>query len=461
MLELRPMDGPQTEFLRRKEDEVLYGGAKGGGKSYALLLESLRQIDKSGYRALILRRTYPRLQELIDRSKSIFPLLGGVYSGQDHSWKFPSGSIVRFGHCQNKGDERNYQGHEYAFIGFDQLEEFLEDQYLFISAQNRSTAEGVRCYVRATANPGDVGHAWVKARFIDNKQPFRAYKIDTELPTGKMVSISSAFIPATVYDNKILLEKQPNYIARLMSLPERERKALLEGNWDIFEGQYFSEFDRASHVIKPFLPPKDWKRFRCGDYGYTAPSAVYDVAIDPGGDLYVYRELYKPGLTFSALAGEIKKTSMPEESFDYTVFDPSIWAKNGATGETGSEILMNNGLHVWKGDNNRVAGWSRLREYLRDPQGKPHIFITENCVNLIRTLPSLVHDKINVEDVDSDCEDHGPDALRYGVMSRPRPNVRPEDFEKKFEGLDSHTYHFRKNREMRKVQYEEDGFLEY
>src|SRR5262249_14919273 len=142
------------------------------------------------------------------------------------------------------------------------------------------------------------GHAWVKARFIDNKEPFRSYRIETELPNGRKVSLSSAFIPATVHDNKILLDKQPNYIARLMSLPERERKALLEGNWDIFEGQYFSEFDRALHVIKPFMPPDDWNRFVCGDYGYTAPSAIYWVAIDPKGNLYVYRELYGSGKTY-------------------------------------------------------------------------------------------------------------------------------------------------------------------
>lgn len=441
MKKIDPQPGPQTEFLRRVEDEVLYGGAKGGGKSYALLLESLRQINNRAYKALILRRTYPRLQELIDRSKEIFPALGGAYSSQEHSWTFPSGAKIRFGHCQNLGDERNYQGHEFAFIGFDQLEEFLESQYLFICAQNRPSGDDLECYVRATANPGSVGHAWVKKRFIDNKEPYKKYTVDVEM-NGFKVSRSSAFIPATVFDNKILLDRQPNYLATLHALPERERKALLYGNWDVFEGQFFGEFDRDVHVIKTFEPPSEWRRFAMGDYGFTAPSAVYWGALNELGDIFIYRELYASGLTFSALAEKINQLS-GGETLDYAVFDPSIWAKNGATGETGAEILSKHGLQAVKADNNRLNGWIRVREYLRDPQGKPHIFIGENCVNLIRTLPSLVHDEIKVEDVNTDGEDHAADAIRYGVMSRPRPSdLKQLD---KYKEMDARSKLFWKN----------------
>lgn len=454
---ITPQPGPQTEFVKRLEDECMYGGAKGGGKSFVLLIESLRQVNNPNYKALILRRTYPRLQELIDRSKLIFPKLGASYSGQEHTWTFPTGSKIRFGHCQNVGDEINYQGHEYQYLGFDQLEEFLESQYLFLSAQVRTSDPTLRCYVRSTANPGGIGHAWVKARWIDNKQPYKTYTTEYDL-NGNILKRTSAFIPATVYDNKILLDANPQYLATLSNLPERNRKALLEGSWDIFEGQYFSEFDRATHVVKPFSPPLDWKRVVCGDYGYTAPSAIYWAAISPTNDLYIYRELYATGLTYSALADEIKKYTAREEVIDNYVFDPSIWAVHGSTGETGSEIFFQKNLNVTKGDNSRVAGWMRMREFLKDSNGKPHLFISESCVNLIRTLPALVYDKLNVEDVDSHGDDHAPDAIRYLCMSRPRPNVKEVDSEAKYIGLDSHTLNFRRSRELARLdlQYEED-----
>lgn len=440
-MELRPQEGPQTEFLRRLEDECLYGGAKGGGKSYALILESLRQVRKPGYRALILRRTYPRLQEIIDRSKDIFPKLGGSYSGTDHTWTFKTSGLdakIRFGHCQNKGDERNYNGHEYAFIGFDQLEEFLESQYTFICAQNRSSTEGMRCYIRATANPGSIGHAWVKKRFIDNREPFKTYRQYFEI-NGIKVSRSSSFIPATVFDNKILLKNNPNYLAILSSLPERERKALLDGRWDVFAGQYFSEFDTTKHVVKPFTPPDDWRRFIAGDYGFSAPSAVGWFAISPDGDCYMYRELYETGMTYPVLAQNILKRTFGQP-YDYCAFDPSIWNKSGQTGESGAEMMTNEGLYLQKGDNDRINGWGRLRDYLVGKDGQPHIFFTENCVNTIRTLPSLVHDDSRVEDVNSDGDDHCADMIRYAVMSRPRIPEKKED--NKFKGYTSQQKFF-------------------
>ncbi len=230
----RPFPGPQTEFHERSEDVVLFGGSKGPGKTHALLFEALRQVDKSGYKALLIRRTFPRLQEMIDRAKMLFIQMGAKWEGQEHRFRFPSGATVAFGHCEYEDAKFNYQGHEYAFIGFDQLEEFTESQYQYLTAQCRTSDSSIQCYIRATANPGNVGHWWIKRRFIDGKTANESYTETFILPTGGEVTRTSCYVPAKVYDNPALLKSNPNYLATLMSLPEAERKAFLEGDWEAF-----------------------------------------------------------------------------------------------------------------------------------------------------------------------------------------------------------------------------------
>jgi hypothetical protein len=230
----QPHPGPQTEFHERPEEIVLFGGSKGPGKTQALLFESLRQMEKPGYKALILRRTFPRLQEMIDRAKAAFSRLGGRWEGQEHRFRFPSGATIAFGHCEHEDSKYNYQGHEYAFLGFDQLEEFTESQFNFLMAQCRTSDAAVSCYVRATANPGGVGHWWIKRRFIDHKKPREVATEVFALPDGRKVTRESIYIPARVHDNPTLLKANPGYLATLMSLPEQERKAFLEGDWNAF-----------------------------------------------------------------------------------------------------------------------------------------------------------------------------------------------------------------------------------
>lgn len=231
-----PNPGPQTDFLRRREDVVLFGGAKGPGKTDGLIADACGQINKPGYKALLVRRTFPQIQEIIDRAHALFPRMGGKWNGDIRRYIFPNGSLVDFGSCDSEMDKERYQGHEYSWIGFDQLEQFSETQFNFICSQNRTTNPDIKCYIRATANPGSVGHWWIKRLFIDGKNPNETHSVEFPHPLepGKKIVRTSSYVPARVYDNPALLRANPGYLANLMSLPETERRAYLEGDWSAF-----------------------------------------------------------------------------------------------------------------------------------------------------------------------------------------------------------------------------------
>lgn len=285
----KPNRGAQTEFLTRLEDELLYGGAKGGGKSEAIVIEPLRQIDKAGYKGLLIRRTYPRLEELTARAKDLYPAVGGKWVDKHQRFEFLTSdtsstirrhAFIRFGHCQHEEDKRNYQGHEYQFIGFDQLEEFTESQYLFLMAQNRSSIEQLKCYIRGTANPGGPGHWWVKRRFIDGKTPRETYENEYTLYDNRILSRTSSYIPATVRDNP---KVNPQYIATLMQLPERDRQALMEGDWGAYDGG--SVFDKQGmRMQQSRIMDPQW-------VGYLKDMGEYiQLVNDPNGNLKVFLE---------------------------------------------------------------------------------------------------------------------------------------------------------------------------
>jgi hypothetical protein len=432
----QPQPGPQTEFAQRPEFEVLYGGAKGGGKSDVLLMEGLRQIANPRYHAGFFRRTYPQLQEMIDRSYQYFLRLGGHWKGDTHRWVFPSGARYDFRHLQNEEDKHNYQGQEFHYLAFDQLEQFTDTQYDFMVMQVRTSDPSIRTYVRGSANPGGVGHAWVKGRWIDGKEPYKTYMREYTLPDGQKIAITSCFIPAKVYDNKILTAANPLYVAQLMSLPEKLRKAMLDGNWDVFEGQYYPEFDREIHVVSPHEIPQWWRRFRSLDYGLDC-CACYWWAVAPDERCTIYRELYRPDLSLSQAAEKIVSMTPEDEQIAYTVASPDLWNRRQETGTSGEEIMRRAGLkglrsastYVTDTRNFRVTGWRVVREFLQpyEQEGKQvaRLAIFSNCVNLIRTLPTLIHDETDPEDVDDACEDHGPESIRYGAISRPRKGVEP------------------------------------
>ena len=440
----QPQSGPQTEFHRRPEFEVLYGGAAGGGKSDSLLIEGLRQADMPTYRAIIFRRTFPELQELIDRSLELFPrcIPGAKWNEQKKRWTFPSGATYRFAHMQHEADKHEYQGHQYQYIAFDELTHFTEGMYLYLISRCRTADPRLRCYVRAATNPGGVGHGWVKRRFIDVCspvpdgprryeatmgvwwQPMRPGPAYTDPDTGLL----RAFIPSRVFDNRKLVEADPQYIKRLLSLSEDERRALLEGDWDVFSGQYFREFRREKHVVDPpFMPPPSWVCFASMDWGFAAPCAVLWHAVDPAsGRVVTYRELYVTSRHPSEVAVKFKELSAGED-IRYVKASPDMWQERGLGskvqgGESIAEVFINAGIPLEPADNRRVIGWTRVREYLRDaPDDLPWWRANSCCENLLRTLPELIHDERNVEDVDGDCEDHAPEALRYALMSRPSP----------------------------------------
>lgn len=237
----------QVEFMQRWENEALYGGRAGGGKSDALLMEALRQVDKSFYRGIIFRKTYPQLEALISRSVELYRQRypAARYNNSTKQWTFPSGAKIFFGYLNHEKDKYNYQGKPYDYIGFDELTQFTETQYEYLRSRNRPNGPGTRVYMRATANPGGVGHGWVKARFVTAAVPGTTIWTNDQvtMPDGKKMDVeySRVFIPATVFDNKKLLENDPGYIASLAMLPEAERQALLYGDWDSFSGQVFTE----------------------------------------------------------------------------------------------------------------------------------------------------------------------------------------------------------------------------
>lgn len=443
----------QQLFLSEPAFEALYGGAAGGGKSDALLIESLRQIDIPTYRGIIFRRTFPQLEELITKSNRFFPaaIAGAVYNASRHEWRFPSGARVLLRALDRDLDAYKYQGHEYQFVGFDELTHFTWFQYSYLMSRCRTSDERLRCYIRATANPGGVGHAWVKERFISGWEPYKRHWQLVRI--GKMELMRDrVFIPATVFDNQKLLENDPDYIANLGMLPAKQRDALLYGDWDTFSGQVFWEWrdlperyeERiGTHVIEPFRVPPHWRRMRGFDFGYAKPFSVGWYTIDPdSGRMYRIRELYgctgepNKGVEWEPqkIAREIKRIEQddPNLSGQYIqgVADPSIFDES--RGESVAQMMAREGVYFEGGKNQRIPGKMEVHNRLAmDDKGRPALQVFRTCKHLIRTLPALVYDETDVEDIDTDMEDHAYDELRYVCMAFPYRRPAPPKSKRK------------------------------
>ena len=430
----RPNVGPQVDFLAAPEKEVLYGGAAGGGKSFAMLVDLLRYASNGNHRALLLRRTLAELTELIDQSRKLYPKAfpGAVFRESKNTWSFPSGATALFSYVDKDNDVTRYQGQSFTWIGVDELGQYPTPYvWNYLRSRLRTTDPEIQTYMRASANPGGVGGWWLKKMFVDPAVPndsFWATDIDSGniLRYGPNHPINAdqplyqrRFIPARLTDNPFLRESG-EYEAMLLSLPEVERRRLLEGDWDVADGAAFSEFDRSKHVVEPFEVPYNWPRLRAADYGYSSPSCVLWGAVDWDGNIWIYRELYDKGYTGETLARIINALEEHDPLMQISVLDGACWSKHG-TGPSIAETMIRNGTRWIPADKNRIPGKIELHRRLAvdERTDEPKLKIFSTCTNLIRTLPTIPLSKTNSEDVDTKADDHAYDALRYMCMTRP------------------------------------------
>lgn len=415
-------EGPQEDFLAASETDVLFGGAAGGGKSYAMIVDPLRYAHRSAHRALILRRSMPELREIIDKSRELYPKAfhGAKYKEVEKMWTFPSGAKVEFGFLERDADVYRYQGQAYSWIGFDEITHLpTEFSWNYLASRLRTTDPEIVPYMRCTANPGGAGAHWVKKRYIEPHPPHEPFM-------GKD-GLTRKFIPASLQDNPYLA-KDGRYEQMLKALPPTQRRQLLDGDWDVAEGAAFTEFDRLAHVITPFEIPVHWERIKGIDYGYAAESACIWGAVDPSdGTLIIYRELYQKNLLGTELGELITSMELSDPFSVQGVLDTACWSRTGTTGPTVGETLQQQGHKLRRADKNRIQGKIQIHEYLKITQsGRPRIQLFNTCPNLIRELQGIPLDKSNPEDVDTRASDHAYDALRYLIMSRPR-NANPLD----------------------------------
>lgn len=417
----KPQSGKQTEALRFRVFELLYGGARGGGKTAAGIAWLSIDIEHSKYRALVIRKNSDDLKDWVDKAKALYMPMGATVTGQSPEFRFPWGAVIRTGHLSDDKAYEKYQGQEFCRVLIEELTQIpTEDRYLKLISSCRSSIPELKARIFATTNPGGLGHAWVKKRFVDVIKPMQVY---TDPVTGR----GRVFIPATVDDNPILKEADPNYITFLNGLPTALRKAWRDGNWDVFAGQYFTEWDNTKHVCAPFKIPLSWFKFRSIDIsGHSGYTSCHWYAINNDGRVFVYREYYATGKDYDEHSQTIYKLSLDEdgvqEDYRYTVIDNSANAKAGFS-ETPAEIYNRNGVVglQWS-SKDRVAGWTQVHHYLKwDEKGYPLLQIFSTCVNIIREIPLAQHDETHPEDISTKYigNEHWDtlDDLRYFLIT--------------------------------------------
>ena len=398
----------QKEFFASRARFTAYGGARGGGKSWALRRKLVGMcLRYPGLSCLLVRRTLPEL-----KSNHVIPFMreydGMIsYSESEKAILFPNGSRISLGYCAIDRDALRYQGQEYDVIAIDEATQLSEFRFSILKACLRGSNHFPR-RMYLTCNPGGIGHSWVKRLFVD--RDFRSGEDPRQY----------RFIPALVYDNPILTEADPEYVRSLESLPPRLRDAWLYGRWDVFEGQFFPEFNRSLHVTPPSLIPQELNKFVAFDYGFDMLAALL-LGVDADGNLWVIREICESGHTLSAAARRIEEL-IRGEKVSFAVCSPDLWNRRQDSGLSGFEIMQRAATlpPMRSADDRRVAGWRALREYLSPSGEHPFIRISSECTELIECLPALLCDPTRAEDASSEPHriTHAPEALRYAVMAR-------------------------------------------
>jgi hypothetical protein len=431
----------QAEFLSCPAREVLYAGSVGAGKTDAIIMSAVSQTQNKNHRALILRKTFPQLRDVVARAHELFLPLGATYNKQENVFVFRSGARVELGFLDAPEDMYRYMGRAFSCLCWEELTSWSGDStdnegqpvngaYIYMMSRLRSTDPTLRLEIRASCTPGGVGAGWVKHRWQIPDDGSSSEVID------KATGYRRVFIRATITDNPYLANTA--YARSLESLPPAQHKALVEGRWDSYEGQVFSEWDYNKHTCQPFPIPVSWDIWRGADDGYAAPACVLWLAYDKTHDrYYCIDELYERGLTPEAMAravlqidcslkidlgGAIIDNDAPVDG----ILDSASWADVGLGDESGrggrAEIMNRLGCR-WspspKGAGSRVAGVSAMHQRLAlKGDGFGGLIVFRNCRNLIRTLPAMTYSRTNPEDIDPACEEHGVKALQYGLTRK-------------------------------------------
>jgi len=441
--------------MPRTHDECLYGGARGGGKSVALIMEAWqRSVETPGHKSLVLRRSYKQLEKsLLRHMREHFPSNFGRFVKNDMTYHFPNGSLIDFGYLNSEDDKYEYQGREYDFVGFEELTQFTYSQYSYILSSIRTSSENIMPVIRCTSNPGNIGHNWVKARFLEFAEPMEKKEVDLSKEMKILqernpnvdlsgLSFTRQFIPSTVFDNKHIVENDPMYILRLQQLPEDEKQAYLYGNWNVFGGQVFKEFSKEKHTIEPFDIPAHWQKYMAIDWGYKEPFAiVWGTVVNEDkkigdrtlkeGSIIIYREYYgtknagsNEGLEMDATEVAQHIIGFEDEQVHHRIADHDMFARRGHSAPTIAETFGDYFLYLNradKGSGSRIQGKMQLHKRLRlDDDGEPSIYFFDDCRHCIRTIPSLPYSNKRTEDVETDnVEDHLYDSVRYLLSARP------------------------------------------
>jgi len=445
--------------LKSNAFELLFGGAAGGGKSDFLLMDFYAGVNKykKNWNGILFRQSYSELEELMKRADALYIPLGAKYKSTEKTYTFPGGATIKFSYLEADKDVKKYQGHQFTWVGFDELGNYPTDfawRYMIIRC--RSSA-GVPCYMRSTANPGGVGHAWIKARFIDGFEPYKTHRT-VETNGLLIVPITRAFIPSLLEDNDALMKGDPGYAERLKLLPPHLYRAMRYGDWDVFAGQVFDEFRRELHVVKPFpLEPGAWKKVYALDWGYAKPFSLGKWAVNGEGRIVRYGEWYgcdrdemNTGIKMDCAEAAAKAWEMAvPEGVTECVYDTAMKSKTG-TGPSAAEIWEKAGFRMIEADKDRLNGLSICHQYLRTKceDGLPMLLVFDHNVNFIRTIPVLTPDPSNPEDIDTKLEDHIYDEWRYFAMSKfahhPERWLRKQngqwDVKKKSAGWDPFEY---------------------